>query len=360
MSAQRKDFDFAASETASLRSIAQVRQALRTAAFGPGSWALVALVLVALTSLFVSSFLVDGRRDLLGLTILLGLLALLGFGLAIATSHCVCAPRWADLVVALVGVSLALFMTRGMGMHLLVAAGATGTLLGCAALPGMPLDVMGAGSGYAAMFAGLVSPVVTLPYWTIILAGLLAGLLFSAIGPSLMPGVGARMGTAAFIGGSLVYFAANLAGAEQPAILPPPAAGTPHWALVPVALGGAWVTWALVVRLGMPFVLASASTTLLVCAGTTHFLPSMASVLGTAWLGATLVGGSGSNRLPTPFWIGAAALIFGFLMLHFGGPLKGHAGVIGATATIACLGAAGLEWLLHTDRIRAAIGTIAR
>ena len=113
-------------------------------------------------------------------------------------------------------------------------------------------------------------------------------------------------------------------------------------------------------KANVPFVLASAGPALLVCAGTVCFQPIHAPTLGAAWLGGTFVGGSGSNRLPTALWVGIAGAIFGSLMLHFDGPLKGHLGVLGATGTIAVLATVGIEWWLHARPIMAVVRALVR
>ncbi len=357
MSAPREAI--ACSQTADIRSWPRLRAAIVSFDPTPGTWLIGVLILVSLSTMFVMAFLLtDDTAVALVLTLLVGLLALLGFVLGMVTSTGVRAPRAIDVGMALVGVSISQFMTREMGMPLLVAGAAAGTFVGLACLPGMPLDAMSSGSAYTAVFTGLVPQSITLPSWTILLAGVVAGTLFSIIGPSVMPGVGARMGTAAFMGGSLVYFMADALGAERPPLLPPPHEHLPHWAVVPLGFFAAIITWVLVDRFRMPFVLASAGPALVICALIASYQPIHAPTLGAAWLGGTFVGGSGSNRLPTALWVGVAGAIFGSLMLHFDGPLKGHMGVIGATGTIAVLATVGLEWWLHVRPLAHAVSRV--
>lgn len=340
---------FEASETAHLRGFGALRSAL--VAYRPGTltWVVGLIMFGSLATVSITAFLDGSGPVAYVLSITVSLLAILGFVLGMVTSRPMHAPRLIDVAMGLLAAGATQFMCREMGMPMLIAASSVAVLVGIANLPGMPLDVLAAGSAYTGVVAGMVGANITLPPAAILAAGAAAGALFSFIGPCVMPGVGARMGTAGFIAGSAIYLLADALGAERPAIIPPPSQGVPHWGIVPIGMAGALITWILVNRAGTPFVLASGATSVLVTAGTFLFLdPRLATVLGVAWMGGTFVGGSASNRLPTAFWIGVAALLYGGLMLHFEGPLDGHAGIIGATGTIACLATVGIEWLLHT------------
>lgn len=341
---------FESSETASLHGFGPLRDAL--AAYRPTAltWAMGLLMLVSLATVTMTAFLWGSRPLPFVLSVVVVLFALLGFTLGMVTSRPMVAPRTADVVIAVAAAGITQFMSREMGMPMLVAGAMTGVFLGLGNLPGGPLDALTAGSGYTGMVAGMVGSNITLPTVVILLAGGLAGVLFSVIGPSVMPGVGARMGTAGFIAGSAIYLLADAFGAERPALIPGPSAGVPHWGILPIGVAGALITWVLVNRAGVPFVLASGATSAVIAAAADWFLtPHVGLVLAVAWMGGTFVGGSGSNRLPTALWIGLAAVLYGGLMLHFEGPLDGHPGIIGATGTIACLATVGIEWVMHTS-----------
>ena len=188
-------------------------------------------------------------------------------------------------------------------------------------------------------------------------AGLLAGLLFSVVGPAVLPGVGARMGAVAFLAGSVVYLLAEITGNDAPSILPADATGFGNWAMVPIGMAGALVTWALTHGRAMPFVLASGLTSLAVCGVVALTVPHGAS-LAAAWFGGTFVGGVGTGRLPNAGWVGLAGLVFGLLTLHFSGPLAGHVGVLGATATIACLAVGALEWVVLAPPVQRRVARV--
>ena len=348
------------SETAPLRTPADLRAALRRYNPTPGAWILAVVFTAALGTVYACSFFLHDRPVVWLLTFLVGLLALLGLLLGLVTSSCVCRPRAVDLVVALAGAGMAQYLTREMQMPLLVGGAMAGTLLGIAQLWDGPLDSTAAGAGYTGVVAGMVAATITLHEVWILAAGVIAGAVFVMMGPTVLPGVGARMGTAGFIGASFVYLSADVVGAERPALIPPPSSHLPHWGLVVVAVAGALFTWALVNRGGVPYVLASALPSLLLVSITAATLPThLAAVLGVAWFGGTFVGGTGLNRLPTAVWIAVAAALFGALMLNFEGPLNGHAGVVGVTASIACLAASGLEWLVHARRVAHLIDRVA-
>lgn len=346
--AEARGWSFEASETARLRTVHALGAALRDYTPSALTFLMGASILVVAGAVVITGYLWESAPIPFVLSLGAALLALLGFTLGMVTSRPMTRPRTLDIVIAAVATAVTLYMSRDMGVEIVVAGALVGVLLGVASLPGGPLDVLAAGSGYAGMVVGMVQPAIAVPTVVLILSGALAGAIFSAIGSSVLPGLGSRMGTSGFLASAVVYVTADLLGAERPALVPAVSGGLPHWAIVPVGIAGALVTWILVNRAGVPFVLASGATSLLVAAAIVWSLPTEpGQALAVAWFGGTFVGGSGSNRLPTAFWIGLAAFIYGALMLHFRGPLDAHAGVIGVTGAIACLATVGIEWCLH-------------
>ena len=344
-----------ASETAGVRNLGEGYRAYRPSVV---TIVLGMALLTAMTYLFVNGFWVRATGIDVVFVALVGVLALLGFVLSLITSRPSRPPLLLHVVVGAAAAVFAQFLTREMRIPVLVALGITGCILGIAALPGGPLDFMASAAGYTGMFTGLVQPGPTLSWPWVVVAGLLAGMLFSVVGPAVLPGVGARMGAVAFLAGSIVYLLAEAAGNDAPPILPSAATGFGNWALLPIGMAGALVTWALTHRTAMPFVLASALPCLIVCGVVNLTLPASAPVLCSAWAGGTLIASASPARLPTAFWIGLAGVVYGMLMLHFGGPLTGHVGVLGATATIACLGVAAAEWLVHTRSVGVLVARI--
>ncbi len=345
-----------ASETAAVRSLGEGYRAYRPSAV---TILLGLALLAAMTYLFVNGFWLRATGFDIAFVAVVGVLALLGFVLSLITSRPARRPLLLHVVLGAAAAVFAQFLTREMRIPVLVALGITGCILGIAALPGGPLDFMASAAGYTGMFTGLLQPGPTLSWPWVVAAGLLAGLLFSVVGPAVLPGVGARMGAVAFLAGSVVYLLAEITGNDAPSILPADATGFGNWAMVPIGMAGALVTWALTHRRAMPFVLASALPCLIVCGVVTLTLPGSAPVLCSAWAGGTLIASASPARLPTAFWIGLAGAVYGMLMLHFAGPLTGHVGVLGATATIACLATAAAEWLVHTRSIGLLVARIA-
>lgn len=346
-----------ASETATVRDLREgyrrYRPSLVTLILG-------ALLLVALGYLYVDGFWMRAHGVDLAVVALIGVLGLLGFMLSLITSRPSRLPRVIDVTLGLCGAVFAQFLTRELGVPVLVAVGVTGTIIGVLSLRDGPLDFMASASGYTGMFAGLLQPGPVLAWGWVLIAGLLAGLLMSVVGPAVLPGVGARIGAVAFLTGAVVYLLAQWSGTDSPPLLPVESAGLATWAILPIGMAGALVTWVLIHRTSMPFVLASALPSLCVCGIMAIALPASVPVLGSAWVGGTLIASAEPERLPTAFWIGVTGIVYGALMLHFGGPLTGHVGVLGATAAIACMATAAAEWLVHGRHLGPLVARIAR
>lgn len=344
------------SETACVRDLGDGYRRYRP----PVATLLLGLALfAALTYLYIDGFLMRATGADVVLVLVIGAFALLGFLLSLITSRAARRPRAVDMVLGAAAAIFAQFLSREMGIPVLVAMGITGCILGVMALPGGPLDFMASACGYTGLFTGLAQPGPALPWGWVVAAGLLAGTLFSVIGPAVLPGVGARMGAVAFLSGSLVYLIVGITGNDVPAILPADGTGFANWSILPIGMAGALVTWTLASRTTMPFVLASALPSLVVCGVMAVVLPANVAVLGSAWVGGTLIASAAPQRLPTALWIGLAGIVYGALMLHFAGPLTGHAGVLGATATIACMASAGAEWLIHTHSVGRVVARMA-
>ncbi len=308
-----------------------------------GTLILGAIVLAVLTQLYIRSFIVGAGVLALALALVAAVPAVIGGVHALRTSLPLPRPRALEVLTALIGTLGSLFLSRGLGVPPLVAAALVGIAFGVAALPGGPLDAIAAGAGYSGAFVGLLTPDVTLGWYWVALAGVLAGLLWTLIGPSVVQGVGGRMGVVALMGSGAVYWIAAFTGDEVPPVLLPGMDGIAHWSVVPIGAAGALVTWMLMNRLGWGFNMASGLPSLIVCGVIVMSGVDPASILATAFFGGTFVGGTTVVRLPTAAWLGLAGLLYGSFMLHFTGPLEGHVGVTGAAGTIAVLAIIGVE-----------------
>ena len=319
----------------------------------PWTYLLGVVVLLFLGVMYVRSFVIGAEPVPLVLVVVVGIPFAVGAVHALRTSLPVPRARAVEVVTAVSSTVATLGMSREMGIPPLVAAALVAVVLGVMALDGGPLDAVAAGAGYSGAFVGLLAPAVTVSWYWVVLAGALAGVLWTLIGPAVFSGVGGRMGVVAFMASSAVYWVADLLGADHEYILLPEG-GLAHWTVVPIGAAGAVITWMLMNRLGWTFNLASGLPSLAVCgvlamAGP----PGLEVVLATAFFGGTFVGGTSLARLPTALWLGAAGLLYGAFMLHFEGPLTGHVGVIGATGTIAALAVIGVLAIVRRVRVPA-------
>lgn len=326
----------------------------------PWTYALAALTLASLGAMYVVAFVFGAEPLPLGLVLLAAVLVCIGAAAAVANSLPLVRPRVGDVVAGAAASAMGVLFTRGMGVPTLVAVSMVAILLGVMASRHGFLDRHAQGAGYAGAFVGLLAPGVTVPSGWVVIAGGFAGLLWSFIGARVMPGVGGRLGLVAFMASAGVYWLAAALGYENGMVLLPEVGGLPHMAMVPIAVTGAVVTWMLIQRAGWDFALASGLTSLAVCGVLDLSMGGeLAAVFGTAWFGGTMVGLSLPDRLPTAGWVALAGFVYGAFMLHFEGPLAGHIGVIGATATIGVLVAMGAMQLERAVARRRATGAAA-
>lgn len=306
---------------------------------------LASVLAVGLGFLYVASFLMIADPLPRASAVVIGVFLIGGIAVTTLTSRDVGRVRAVDAVLAVAAAALTVFLARDMGMPVIVAASLVAIILGVMTLPGQAIDANAAGAGYTGAFVGMMSSDVMLGVGWVLGAALVAGALWSLVGPAVWDGVGGRMGAVAYISASGVYLVANLLGDVRDGVAPPGLDGMAHASVVPIGCAAALVTWALIQRAGLPFVLASGLTSLAVCGVVALTMPHGAP-LAAAWFGGTFVGGVGTNRLPNAAWVALAGGVFGLLTMHFSGPLSGHVGVLGATATIACLATGALEWVV--------------
>ena len=321
-----------------------------------GTIVLGAIVLAVVAQVFLRSFFVSAGVLGIGLAVIVACPAIVGGARALRTSLPLPHPRAIDIVTAVTATMGSLFLARTMGIPELVTAAIVLSAFGVAALPGGPLDALAAGGGYAGAFVGILTPDVRLGWYWVAAAGALAGLLWTLIGPSVLPGVGGRIGLVALMGSGGVYWVASLTGEESTPVLLPGMDGVAHWSVIPIGAAGAVITWLLINRLGWGLNLASGLPALAVCGVIAMSGIDPAGVLATAFFGGTFVGGTGPARLPHAGWLGAAGLLYGALMLRFTGPLQGHVGVVGVIAVLAVLAVIGVGAIASRCTSRARSG----
>jgi len=318
------------------------------------TYLLGAVVVATMAAMYLLAFVLGAEPLPLAAVFAVAVFAAFGAVITLRTSLPVPRPRVREVVVALGATSITLFMAREMEIPQLVAAAFVATSLGVMALPGGPLDAIAAGAGYAGSFVGLLTPAITLSWYWVLVAGGLAGLLWTLIGPAVMDGVGGRMGVVGFMASSAIYAVASLTGEEHNAVLLPAVNGMAHAAVIPIGAFAALITWTLMNRAAWGFNLASGLPSLVVCGVVAMAdMGATGTVLATAWFGGTFVGGTSLRRLPSAAWLGFAGALYGAFMLHFEGPLQGHVGVIGVTGTISCLAVIAVERLIRPDALPA-------
>ncbi len=312
------------------------------------TYALGALVLASMAVMYVLSFVLGAEPLPLIAVVAVSIFAVIGTVVALRTSLPVPRPRGVDALAGFIGSIATLFLAREMGVPVLVAGALVGIGFGVAALPGGPLDDQAAGAGYTGAFVGLLTPDITLSVAWVVLAGTVAGVLWSVIGPAVFQGVGGRMGVVGFMASSGIYALAALLGDEHNATLLPQVDGMAHAAVVPVGAAAAVITCTLMRDAGWGFNLASGVPSLAVCGVIAMSdMGAVGVVLATGWFGGSFLGGSSPVRIRSAGWMILAGGVYGAFMLHFEGPLQGHVGVVGVTGTIACLSVIGVERLVR-------------
>lgn len=310
-----------------------------------GTYVLGVLLLVTLTWVFAVSLIAQASRLLAAVGLSAGLAVILAGGvMTLRTSGPMPRVRVVDVVMSTTAAGATLYLCRVLDVPPLVACALVITVIGVAMLSGGPLDVRSGMAAYTGGFIGIISPNITLSWFWVILAGPVAGVLWSLIAPSAFVGVGGRMGATAFMASAGVYQAADLLGDRDiPPLLPPPG-GLANWAVVPIGATSALVVWLLMNRLGWSLPMASGLSSLLVCGGLALWGPSaVATPFATAWFGGNAVGAVAARRLPNAGWVAIAGLLFGAMTLRFQGPLQGHVGAIGSFALMGEFGAIALR-----------------
>lgn len=302
-----------------------------------GTYALAAAMVAGMIAVYVTSFVVAPDTWMRVPAVLLGVLALVGAGLAIATSSPPARVRLMDVASALASTLATFLLARDLGVEPVVAASLVLVTFGLAAQPLGLVDGRAARAGFAGAFVGLIGPAVTISWYWVALAGAIAGVLWSLIGPSVMPGFGGRIGLMAFMGAVAAFTLADLVGDRGNVSLLPVPSEVPTWSLLPVCAFAALITWTLRNRTGLNYATCVGVPTLVISAGIALApnLGNQGAVMATAWLGGAALAGTSLTRLPNAGWVFVAALLYGCLMMRFTGPYAGHAGVIGTLAVIA-------------------------
>ena len=314
-----------------------------------GTYVVAAAMFVAMLAVYVTSFTVAPNIWMRGAAAALGIFALVGTWLAVTSSHPASRPRLMDATCALIATLATFFLARDLGVQPVLAAAIVLLAFGLSAQPLGVVDDRAARAAFAGTFVGLIGPNVTVPWYWVALSGVMAGVLWSTAGPSVMPGFGGRIGLTAFMGSAIAYEIADAFDGLGNLALLPPTDGLPTWSVVPVGVSAALVTWTLFNRTNLNYVTCVGLPALVVSCGIalSPTIGAEGAVLATAWLGGAALAGTALTRLPNAAWITLAGLLYAGLMVRFTGPYQGHAGVIGVLAFVAELGAFGLRRTLQ-------------
>jgi hypothetical protein len=314
-----------------------------------GMLVLAAAMFVATAAVYVTSFTLAPNMWMRVAAVLLGAFAAAGMWLAVASSRPLARVRTVDIACSLLATLATFFLSRDLGVQPVVAASLVLITIGVAVQPLGLVDGRAARAGFAGVFVGLIGPSITVPWYWVALSGALAGVLWSLVGPSIMPGFGGRIGLVAFMSSVVAYGIADFLGGKGNVTLLPPTDGLPTWTVVPVGVAAALVTWTLYNRTSLHYLACIGIPALVVSSGIALApnLGAQGAVLATAWLGGAALAGTTSARLPNAAWIFVAGLLYAGLMVRFTGPYQGHAGVIGVLALIGELGTFALRRALQ-------------
>ena len=277
----------------------------------------------------------------------LGLIVLAG--LVHATSVPAAFPLlFDDVVHVMLGTWAVQLAIQTGGMGAVQAAALVGAMGWLGGLPSLLGERVFPAALYCGAFAGMTSSDLLPGFWWTILAGLLAGIVYS-LARHIWVGIGGKLGTMAFAGTAMTVALARLAGFNRHNLAPTTVDATLQLAIVGVSIASVCLTYWLSEHGKFGAVFASAVPTILLVFGLKLLDPSWQSKaipLVTAWFGASFAGMTSAERLAGRHWmLPLMGLIFGFLLVGSGPRLNGFGGVSGTTALVAVLAGLGIARL---------------
>ncbi len=310
----------------------------------------VSLVMaVAMIWFFADAYFFEGTAVVIDAVVLL--LALAGVYVLAHEPFTVRRPDAVNAVAAITGAAVGHALTTRVALHPTLAGSLAGVAVSTLPLLGINRATNWMPVFYVGVFAGTGSSVILHGATWVLLAGLLAGLVWSLI-PDAWSGVGGKMGFTAFFGaGTAELLSEHLAG-NRPGRLPMQVIDLGHDMAVPVAAVAAVVTRRLMWRYALPAVAASALPTAFVAAGLFGFRVPLAAPLAAAWFGGSFVGMTQVTRIPTDMGIAATGALLGVVLLRLQSRMVGWGGVLGATACTCVLAGIGLSALARRIRMR--------
>jgi hypothetical protein len=250
-----------------------------------------------------------------------------------------------DVVHVVLGAMAVQLAIRTGGMTAVQAAPVVGGLAWLSGRIGLLDQRVLPASLYCGAFAGMTSSHVLPDTRWVIVAGIMAGIIYS-LARQFWVGIGGKLGTIAFAGTTLTVIVARLAGWNHGDPAASPIDGSLKWAVFGVAIVAAPLTFWLSEHCKFGAVCASAVPSAVLGLGI-NLLSSPWQVkilpLAGAWLGASFAGMTSMERVAGRLWmLPLLGLIFGFLFVGTGPRVHGFGGLLGTTALVSVLAALGL------------------
>lgn len=276
-------------------------------------------------------------------------------GLHHATSVPEAVPLFVDDVVHVMLGALAVQLAiRSGGMTAVQAAPLVGGLAWLGSRAGLLDERVLPASLYCGAFAGMTSSHVLPGTLWVVLAGIIAGVIYSWA-RHFWVGIGGKLGAIAFAGTALIVLVARLAGWNHADPAANPVDGPMLWAVFGVGIVAVPLTYVLaepckfgaVCASAVPSAVLALSINLLSAPWQIKVMP-----LAAAWLGASFAGMTSMERVAGRYWmLPLLGLIFAFLFVGSGPRVNGFGGLLGTIALVSVLAGLGLaRWWSTTGR----------
>ena len=262
-----------------------------------------------------------------------------------------------DVVHVVLGALAVQLAIRSGGMTAVQAAPLVGALAWVSGRIGLLDQRVLPASLYCGAFAGMTSSHVLPGTSWVVLAGILAGIIYS-LSKHFWVGIGGKLGTIAFAGTALTVIVARLAGWNHGDPAATTLDGPVLWAVFGIGIVAAPLTYwfsepckfGAVFASAVPSAVLGLSLDLLSAPWQVKLMP-----LAAAWLGASFAGMTSMERLAGRYWmLPLLGLIFAFLFAGSGPRVHGFGGLLGTTALVSVLAGLGLARWWPTNAISAA------